>query len=77
MLFKVFFWFYGYYSFSYWFRPKVSQKTLLYTTGNYFNDNPIGCFLEFDFAFSGESHDLHNDYPLSGVVRISIASHRR
>ena len=32
-VFKVFFLrFYGYYSFSYWVRPKVSQKTLLYST---------------------------------------------
>ena len=33
---------------------------------NYFNNSPIGCFLEVDLDYPDELHDLHNDYPLLG-----------
>ena len=31
---------------------------------NYFNNNPIGCFLEVDLDYLDELHDWHNGYPL-------------
>ena len=33
---------------------------------SYSNDSPIGCFLDVDFDYLDESHDLHNDYLLVG-----------
>lgn len=33
---------------------------------DYYNDNPIGCFLEIDLNYSYKMHDLHNDYPVTG-----------
>ena len=33
---------------------------------NYFNDSPIGGFLEVDRDYSDQLHDLQNGYPLAG-----------
>ena len=36
---------------------------------NYCDDSPIGCFLEVDFDYLDELHDLRNDYPLATEKR--------
>lgn len=39
----------------------------------YFDDSPIGCFLEIDLDFRDELHDLHSDCPLtSGKIKMTI-----
>ena len=32
---------------------------------NYFDDEPIGCFLEVNLDYPDGLHDLHNDYPVA------------
>ena len=39
----------------------------IFNLDNYSNDSPIGCFLEVNFNYPDELHDLHNGYPLTAT----------
>ena len=43
-----------------WVNPKDFNQD------NYYNDSPIGCFLEFNLDYLDKLYDLDNDYLLAG-----------
>ena len=45
-------------------RDLVNPK--YFNLDNYSNDSPINSFLEIDFDYPDELHNLHNDYPSAG-----------